>query len=78
MKKLLLVLLLVCSSAFAQVVPQSATNNQGQPFLRLNNTTEYYLSCYIRDNYNYFTFRISPYTMSVWYPVYGQYVWECG
>jgi len=78
MRKLLLVLLLVCSSAFAQLIPQEATNNQGQPFLRLNNNTGYYLSCYIKDNYNYFTFTISPYTSSLWYPVYGVYVWECG
>ncbi len=78
MRSLLLVLLLVCSAAFAQqIVPQQADNNQGQSFFRLHNNTPYYISCYYRDTYNYITFTIGPNNTSLWYPVYGFYVWEC-
>ena len=53
MKKFLLVFLLLCSSAFAQVIGEEHTrNNQGQPFMRIYNTTEAYLSCYYKDEVN--------------------------
>jgi len=77
MRSLFLALLLVCSVAVAQIVPQQASNDQGQSFLRIHNNTPYYISCYYRDSYNYITFTISPNTTSLWYPVYGYYIWEC-
>ena len=77
MKKLLLVLLLICSSAFAQINQEISINNVGQSFIRIHNTTEYYVSCYYRDEVNYTTFSLAPYSMSGWQPVYGSYEWEC-
>ncbi len=77
MKNLLLTLLLISTAAFAQITPQTATNDQGAPFLRLFNNTSVYTSCYLRDEYNYFTFVIAPQTFSLWYPVYGYYEWQC-
>ena len=77
MRSLLLALLLVCSTALAQIIPQQAENNQGQSFFRIQNHTSYYISCYYRDSYNYITFTIAPNTVSLWYPVYGYYIWEC-
>lgn len=77
MRSLLLALLLVCSVAFAQIVPQQADNDMGQSFFRLHNTSSYYISCYYRDTYNYITFTVAPQSTSLWYPVYGFYIWEC-
>ena len=76
MKRLMLVLLLLCSAAFAQVNEEIATNN-GQMFIRIHNTTEYYYSCYYRDEVNYLTFSLPPYTTSGWQPIYGYYEWQC-
>jgi len=77
MRSLLLALLLVCSVAVAQIVPEQANNNQGQAFFRLHNNSSYFVSCYYKDMYNYITFTIAPNSASLWYPVYGVYVWEC-
>ena len=77
MRNLLLTLVLVCSAASAQIIPEQANNNQGQSFFRLYNNTPYYISCYYKDNYNYITFTIAPRNTSFWYPVYGFYIWEC-
>jgi len=79
MRKLLLVVALFVSSvAFAQaIIPQQANNNFGQPFVRLYNNTPSYVSCVIRDQFNYYTFSISPHTYSMWYPVHGAYRWQC-
>ena len=77
MRSLLLALLLVCSVAVAQIVPQQADNDQGNSFFRLHNNTPYYISCYYRDSYNFITFSIAPRSTSLWYPVYGFYIWEC-
>ena len=79
MKSFILALLLVCSTVFAQVLvqPEQANNNRGQSFFRLHNNSSFYVSCYYRDNYNFMTFSIAPGSVSMWYPVYGVYVWEC-
>ena len=77
MRSLLLALLLVCTAAVAQVQQQQAQNNQGQSFLRLHNNSSYWTNCYYRDQFNYVTFNIAPYSTSLWYPVYGQYEWRC-
>ena len=79
MRSLLLALVLVCSTALAQIqiIPQQADNDQGQSFFRLHNNTSYYISCYYRDSYNYITFTIAPRSISLWYPIYGFYIWEC-
>ena len=78
MKKLLLVcLLLISSVANAQVVEQSAMNNNGQPFLRLVNQSSAWVACFYSDSYNYLTFSIAPNTVTNWIPVYGAYIWQC-
>ena len=80
MKTLLLALLLISSASFAQVVaiiPETALNDTGAPFLRLHNNTFSYVSCYYKDEYNFFTFVLAPQTASLWYPVYGYYEWRC-
>jgi len=82
MRSLILTLLLLISSAVsAQVMQEVATNNAGQPFIRLYNNTPSWVSCYYRDSYNYFTFVIAPQAVSLWYPIYGmkfgQYEWKC-
>ena len=80
MKNFLLASLLLLMSATVsaqQVVEETAVNNMGQPFIRLINNTPYYASCYLRDSYNYLTFVIAPGSVSMWYPIYGFYVWEC-
>ena len=80
MKALLLTLLLfvsaIASSQQMPVYEQVANNNQGA-FIRIFNTLPRYVSCYYRDDYNYFTFVIAPHTVTVWQPIYGTYVWEC-
>jgi len=74
---LLTILLLVTSVVSAQVVPQTAQNNNGQPFIRLYNNTAVYTSCYYKDNFSYYTFVLAPQQVSMWYPVYGYYQWQC-
>ena len=74
---LLAALLLFAPLAHANVVEEVATNNYGQPFIRLHNNLSVYVSCYYSDAYNYFTFVIPPYTTTTWNPIYGAYVWEC-
>jgi len=80
MKALLLTLLLfvsaVASSQQMPVYEQLASNDQGT-FIRIHNTLLRYVSCYYRDDYNYFTFIIAPQTVTDWQPIYGAYVWEC-
>lgn len=77
MRKLLLVLLLVCSAAFAQVNEEMSSNDYGQLFIRIHNTTGSYMSCYYKDEVNYITFFLRPYSISNWQPVYGYYEWKC-
>lgn len=77
MKKLFLVLLLLSSIAFAQVNEETSTNDYGQLFIRIHNTTDRYMSCYYKDNINYITFVINPYSITDWQPVYGYYEWRC-
>ena len=78
MKKLLLVcLLLISTAANAQVVEQRANNNNGQPFLRLINQSPSWVACYYKDAYNYLTFSIAPNSVTNWQPIYGAYFWEC-
>ena len=80
MKALLLTLLLfvsgIASSQQPPVYEQIASNNQGT-FIRIHNTLSRYVSCYYRDNYNYYTFTIAPHSTTVWQPIYGVYVWQC-
>jgi len=80
LKNIILALLLaivVFIPASAQVSSQQAVNSIGQPFIRIYNMTPRYVSCYYRDQFNYFTFVISPNSYSMWYPIYGQYEWRC-
>lgn len=81
MKKLIFVcvLLLMSTIAFAQqtVFEETAYNNSGQLFVRLVNQSNQWVSCYYRDQYNYYTFSIAPQTITQWQPIYGAYVWEC-
>jgi hypothetical protein len=78
MKKFLLVLLLLLySSASAQVMEELSTNDIGQAFIRIHNVTPSYYSCYYRDEVNYVTFVLAPNTVSGWQPVYGYYEWQC-
>ena len=77
MKKLMLVLLLLCSAAFAQTVSEEVAYNNGQMFIRIHNTTQTYYSCYYIYEVNYLTFSLAPRTTSGWQPVYGYYEWQC-
>ena len=79
MRALILVLLLMIApiASAQQVTQQVAQNNMGQPFLRLYNPSPMYVSCFYRDQYNYYTFTISPHSVSTWYPVYGYFQWAC-
>lgn len=78
MKKLIAIcLLLVSSVVAAEIIPEQAVSQNGIPLFRLYNNTPYWTSCYYRDQYNYFTFSIAPYSYSMWYPSYGYFEWEC-
>jgi len=79
MKKLflILILMLISFSVDAQVQEQMSRNNVGQPIIRFFNNFNRPVSCYYRDQYNYFTFVIHPRSYSFWYPVYGYYKWNC-
>jgi len=78
MKKLLLVLLLMFATvADAQVGPQMGQNAYGQPIVRITNTLPRPVSCFIRDQYNYYTFVVPPRSVSLWYPIYGPWQWSC-
>jgi hypothetical protein len=74
---LLTLLLLFSSTASAAVVEQVTRNNSGQPVIRILNQTPYYMNCYYRDQYNYYTFTLAPWTSSMWFMIYGQYQWQC-
>ncbi len=75
---LLTILLLITSVASAQVMTQEAQNNAGQTFIRFYNNSPSYYSCYYRDSYNnYYTFVLAPQLVSMWYPTYGYFEWEC-
>jgi hypothetical protein len=81
-KKLLIVLAtitltLFSSNANAQVTPEEGMNNAGQTFFRLHNNTPVWLNCYYRDQYNYFTFVVQPWSTSQWYRTFGVFIWEC-
>lgn len=79
MRALIVALLLMLTpiSASATVQQEVATNNFGQPFIRLHNYYPVAVSCYYRDAYNYYTFIIPAQTTTVWQPIYGQYQWRC-
>ena len=79
MRALILVLLLMIApiASAQQVTQQVAQNNMGQPFLRLYNPFPMYVSCFYRDQYNYYTFTVAPNSVSSWYPVYGYFQWAC-
>lgn len=77
MRAILLALLLLISPAAMGQVPQTNMNSNGQMIFRIANPTHYYMSCFYRDQYNYFTFSVAPRSYSMWYPVYGQYQWGC-
>lgn len=78
MKQLLLVLLLLISAAVkGAVFEEYAYNADNMVFIRLLNTDVYPVSCYYRDQYNFITFIVGPRSYSMWYPVYGSYVWQC-
>lgn len=79
MKKIILFLLLMLipSIADAQVTPQFTRAQNGMPLVRFVNTGPKWLSCYYRDQVNYYTFTLGPRQMSFWYPIYGQYSWQC-
>jgi len=77
MKKLLLILLLMWSSAIAQVNEEVSSNDYGQYFIRIHNTTGSFMSCYYKDEENYITFVIQPYSITEWQPIYGSYEWRC-
>jgi len=78
MKKLIAVCLLLMSSfAMADIIPEQTVSQSGVPLFRLFNDTDYHVACYYRDNLNYFTFTIAPYSYSMWYPSYGYFEWEC-
>jgi hypothetical protein len=82
MKKILfgliaLFVVLFSSATEADVYAQTTNTPTGQFVFRVVNETPYYISCYYRDNYNYYTFSLAPYNASLWYPIYGSYVWRC-
>lgn len=74
---LLLVLLLVPMSADARVSAQYANNNRGQQIIRFVNHSPRWYSCFYQDQVNYYTFTLGPGQASYWYPIYGQYRWQC-
>lgn len=74
---LLAALLFFAPLAHAQVVEELASNNNGEPFIRLHNNFSVYVSCYYSDDFNYYTFAIPPHSSTPWNPIYGFYVWEC-
>jgi len=77
MKKLLLILLLLWSTTLAQMNEEISVNDVGQMFIRIHNSTPDYFSCYYKDEVNYVTFVLAPFTVSGWQPVYGYYEWKC-
>lgn len=78
MKKLILILLLMLPfTADAQVQPQVGRNNMGQPIIRFVNLYYRPVSCFYKDAYSYYTFTILPQSYSMWYPIYGNYSWNC-
>ena len=80
MKKLLLALSFVAMSAFASnagVYVEESVTDRGVPIVRIANALDVMLSCYIQDRHNYIPFYVYPRSYSLWYPVSGQYVWEC-
>lgn len=79
MKSVLLTLLILFSPVVsAQVMSDTTLNNNGQTLFRVMNRTPVYINCLYKDDYNYFTFAVPPFSYSMWYPVYGQYIWRCG
>ena len=80
MKKLLLVLILLFATpALANPIwIEEAMNNGGQTFFRVHNQTGAYLTCFYVDARNSkFFFSMGPHSVSLWYPTYGMFYWEC-
>ncbi len=78
MRILLLVLVFVSSLAWGNGVWEDHTMNQrGEPLIRFHNNTSYPVSCYYRDQVNFFTFIIQPMGITPWLFQYGRYQWEC-
>lgn len=59
------------------VVPEQSYSSTGLPILRIHNYSRAYLSCQVRDRYNFQTFAILPFQSSMWYVVRGEYWWNC-
>ena len=79
MKKLMLFLLLMLFPVVvdAQVMPQYNQAVNGQPLIRFVNNGQFWVSCFYRDQYTYYTFTLGPRQASYWYPIYGSYQWQC-
>jgi hypothetical protein len=78
MKWLVLTLaLLLSSAANAQIFPEQTMSTTGMPLVRIRNNTPAPISCFLRDDYNFVSFAIPPYSASYWYPVYGIFQWHC-
>lgn len=79
MKKIILAIALVLMTSFAgaQVVTDVQRNSQGQPFIRFINHNSYPVSCWYQDQFNYITFAINSYSSSMYYPIYGNFRWQC-
>jgi hypothetical protein len=76
-KTLIISLLLVTTSIIAQVAEQRTVSNSGQHLIRFYNNTNYYVSCYYKSNYGFYTFSLAPRKVSIWFPFYAPYRWEC-
>ena len=77
---LLTILLTISGSSVGQVVavtPEEAVSPNGQLIVRFTNHSQYFVSCWYRDQYNYYTFSIPPGRITNWHPVFGLYQWQC-
>lgn len=82
MKSLLfgLFVMLMCFASVAQTPPvyhEQAVNNHGVVYMRIVNTTPRAVSCWLEDQQTFNSFVVLGNRTSLWYPVYGQYVWYC-
>jgi hypothetical protein len=77
-KNLIMGVFMFCSlPSAAQVFEEHALSPGGIPLIRFINSTGYPVSCYYSDEYTYLNFYILPNQFSMWFPIYGRYVWEC-
>jgi hypothetical protein len=80
MRAVILAMAFMALSAFAGnpgVFPEQTMTPNGITVVRIANALDITLACYIQDQHNYTPFHVYPRSYSLWYPVHGQYRWQC-